>query len=86
MRISFRRALPVLAGALCLAAALALFALRQGAPKAAVPGSALRSGAAGGQALRPLGPEGSTYAFAFSAAENSLYHTCLLYTSPSPRD
>ena len=43
MRISFRRALPVLAGALCLAAALALFALRQGAPKAAVPGSALRS-------------------------------------------
>lgn len=75
MRISFRRALPVLAGALCLAAALALFALRQGAPKAAVPGSALRSGAAGEQVLRPLGPEGSTYAFAFSAAENSLYHT-----------
>lgn len=75
MHVSFRRALPVLAGALCLAAALALFALRQGAPKAAVPGSALRSGAAGEQALRPLGPEGSTYAFAFSAAENSLYHT-----------
>ena len=50
-----------------LAAALALFALRQGAPKAAVPGSALRSGAC----LLHLDPETQTQARLLEGEQDS---------------
>ena len=76
MKAFFRRALPVLLGALCLAVTFAVCVPRHGAPKTPVPGRALHGAApqSGAQA-GALVPYSSGTAFACHAGQNSLYRT-----------